>query len=232
MNRVIDTARWMRASGPRRLTGATEKRRPEAGVHLEAAKLPISFLVPRALVGLGFTLLLTGCPNMEKQSNYRAYEPSVHFADGTSARPTPAHTVARDQALAPAPFLTGRNNGQLVTQFPIPITSALIERGRERYTIYCAVCHGEDGYGHGIIVRRGFPVPPSYHEERLRQEPIGHFFEVITQGFGAMYAYADRVNPTDRWAIIAYIRALQRSQHSTLADVPADHRAALGATAP
>jgi mono/diheme cytochrome c family protein len=169
---------------------------------------------------------------MEKQSNYRAYEPSKHFTDGTSARPVPAHTVARDQALTPTPLLTGRNRGELVTEFPLPVTPALLARGRERFTIYCAVCHGDDGFGRGIIVRRGFPPPPSYHEERLRREPIGHFFEVITQGYGVMYAYADRVSPADRWAIIAYIRALQRSQHATLADVPAAHRTALTAIAP
>ncbi len=164
---------------------------------------------------------------MEKQSNYRPYDPSTHFANGSSARPLPAHTVARSADLGRPGFITGRVNGELVTQFPVPVTPALLERGRERFTIYCSVCHGADGYGKGIIVRRGFPSPPSYHEERLRQEPLGHFFEVITNGYGVMYSYADRVSPADRWAIIAYIRALQRSQHATLADVPAAQRAAL-----
>lgn len=175
----------------------------------------------------GFALLLTGCPNMEKQSNSRPYDPSIHFANGTSARPVPAHTVARDQTLDQPALMTGRVNGELVTQFPLPVTPELLARGRERFEIFCAVCHGADGYGRGIIVRRGFPSPPSYHDDRLRREPLGHFFEVITNGYGVMYSYADRVSPTDRWAIIAYIRALQRSQHATLADVPAGERARL-----
>jgi mono/diheme cytochrome c family protein len=187
--------------------------------------------------GIWFTLLtallaLTGCPNMEEQSSYRPYEPSIHFQDRTSARPVPRFTVARDAVLDQPVLFSGRAGGALATQFPLPVTRELLRRGQERFSIYCAVCHGADGHGSGIIVRRGFPPPPSFHDERLRREPLGHFFEVITHGYGVMYSYADRVTPRDRWAIIAYIRALQRSQHATLADVPAAERDALRAAPP
>jgi mono/diheme cytochrome c family protein len=172
----------------------------------------------------------SGCDNMKDQRNLRAFEGTTHFANGTSAQHAPAHTVSRD---APPPgdaVNTGFRAGQLVTKIPVPLTRALLERGRERFNAYCAPCHGDDGYGRGIVVRRGFPAPPSYHEQRLRDAPAGHFFDVITHGFGVMYSYSDRVAVPDRWAIVAYIRALQRSQHATLADVPADERQTLAAT--
>lgn len=111
---------------------------------------------------------------------------------------------------------------------PAPaVTLALLERGQERYRIYCAPCHSELGDGRGMIVQRGFPPPPSYDIERLREAPPQHFYDVITRGYGAMYSFAERVAPADRWAIAAYIRALQRSQHAALADVPAERRGAL-----
>jgi mono/diheme cytochrome c family protein len=104
---------------------------------------------------------------------------------------------------------------------------ALLERGQERFRIYCTPCHSELGDGHGMIVQRGFPPPPSYHIDRLREAPIQHFYDVITQGYGAMYPFADRVSPQDRWAIAAYIRALQKSQSVSIADLPAGERGAL-----
>ncbi|MBN9563367.1 MAG: cytochrome c [Alphaproteobacteria bacterium] len=107
---------------------------------------------------------------------------------------------------------------------PPPVTLALLERGQERFRIYCTPCHSELGDGHGMIVQRGFPPPPSYHIDRLRAAPVEHFYDVITHGYGAMYSYANRVQPADRWAIAAYIRALQLSQHASIADVPADQR--------
>ncbi len=115
----------------------------------------------------------------------------------------------------------------LITEFPIPITRAVLERGQERFNIYCSVCHGRTGEGNGMIVQRGFPPPPSYHIDRLRKAPVGHLFDVMTRGYGVMYSYASRVEPSDRWAIAAYIRALQLSRHATLDDVPADERAKL-----
>jgi mono/diheme cytochrome c family protein len=110
---------------------------------------------------------------------------------------------------------------------PLPITLATLERGRERFDIYCSPCHSKAGDGDGMVVRRGFPAPPSYHIDRLRNAPDAHFFSVITNGYGAMYSYADRTTVDDRWAIVAYIRALQLSQHATIDDVPAERRAAL-----
>jgi mono/diheme cytochrome c family protein len=115
-------------------------------------------------------------------------------------------------------FYTGFVGKDEATTFPQPVTRELIERGHERYDIYCSVCHGLTGDGLGMIVRRGFPPPPSFHQDRLRQAPPGHFYQVITNGFGVMYPYAARVEPADRWAIAAYIRALQLSQNATLAD--------------
>jgi mono/diheme cytochrome c family protein len=125
-------------------------------------------------------------------------------------------------------FLTGRRNGQWLASVPVPVSRAVLERGRERFIIHCAVCHGEDGYGRGIVVRRGFPAPPSFHTAALRALPSGQLYNVITQGYGAMYPAADRVAPADRWAIVLYIRALQLSQHAALADVaPADQASLL-----
>lgn len=158
--------------------------------------------------GLGLILAaLAGCErDMEDQPKFEPYEATRVFPDGQSARPPVAGTVARDEPI-PAELA------------PPPLTLALLERGRERFDIYCAPCHGRVGDGAGMIPRRGFPMPPSYHDEALRQAPDRFFYEVIGQGFGRMFAYADRVEPADRWAITAYIRALQLSQHATLEDI-------------
>lgn len=163
-----------------------------------------------------------GCrQEMHDQPRYTALQPSSFFGDGRSARPLPEGTVARGQLLEDTAFTTGRGpGGQFVREFPFPITLEVLERGRERYNVYCSVCHDQVGNGQGMIVRRGYRQPPSYHIERLRTAPAGHFFDVITNGFGAMPNYAVEVAPADRWAITAYIRALQRSQHATLDDVP------------
>jgi mono/diheme cytochrome c family protein len=136
-------------------------------------------------------------------------------------------TVARGQLRLDDHLYTGKVDGKLVATFPFPITHADLERGRDRYNIYCAPCHDSTGHGRGMIVLRGFPPPPSYHIPRLREAPVGHFFDVITNGLGNMYSYASRVSPEDRWRIIAYIRALQLSQSATLAEVPAAQRAEL-----
>ncbi|HVO33612.1 MAG TPA: cytochrome c, partial [Elusimicrobiota bacterium] len=125
---------------------------------------------------------------------------------------------------------TGKLGGKPSDIMPFPVTPELLARGRERFDIFCSVCHGRLGDGQGMIVKRGFPTPPSYHTERLRKEPIGYFFDVMTNGFGKMYSYGDRVPVRDRWAIAAYIRALQLSQNASLADVPEDQRAALEAS--
>jgi mono/diheme cytochrome c family protein len=166
---------------------------------------------------------------MADNSRYKPLESSEFFSDGGASRPLPPHSLARGYLRADEYYFTGRVNGQLVSAFPEPVTRATLERGRQRFDIYCAVCHGRTGDGQGMIVRRGFPPPPSLHIDRLRDIPVGHFYEVITNGFGVMYPYASRVEPADRWAIAAYIRALQFSQHATLADAEPEQRAKLEA---
>jgi mono/diheme cytochrome c family protein len=173
---------------------------------------------------------LAGCHrDMYVQPYKRPLTPSPAFADGASARPLVPNTVAREETAQLGPAETGLQNGQLVLNIPTPITPELLARGQERFGIYCAVCHGADGYGQGMIVERGFPQPPSFHTDRLRQAPAGHFFDVITRGYGVMYPYASRVAPEDRWAIVAYIRALQLSQHAPIAALPASLQAQLPA---
>jgi mono/diheme cytochrome c family protein len=158
---------------------------------------------------------------MIDQHKYETYEASPLFKDGKSARPPVAGTVARGQLhIDPAKF-TGKVDGKEVTDFPEPVTRRMIERGQDRFRIYCTPCHGGLGDGNGVVVRRGFPKPPSFHEARLRESPVGHFYAVITEGHGAMYSYASRIAPDDRWAIVAYVRALQLSQHATVDDLKA-----------
>ncbi|HVS50828.1 MAG TPA: cytochrome c [Opitutaceae bacterium] len=183
-----------------------------------------------ARIGLALAaLLFAGCGNMKKQDYLRAEEPSEHLPRGTSAQLPPAHTVPHAASPLEATLATGERDGQLVTEIPIRLTPELLARGRERFEIYCAMCHGPDGYGRGIVVQRGFPAPPSYHDPRLRNAPAGHFFRVITRGYGLMYSYADRLSVEDRWAVVAYIRALQLSQHAAGSDLAATDRARLSA---
>lgn len=174
------------------------------------------------LTALTLALLLTvGCrQDMNDQHKVTPYQKSTFFTDGRGDRPVVPGTVARGQLRTNDVFYAGRADGQLVTKNPLPVTAALLARGRERYDIFCAVCHDRVGTGQGTIVRRGFKQPQSFHSDRLREIPDGYFFDVITQGYGAMLSYADRVPPADRWAIAAYIRALQLSQHAVLDDVP------------
>ncbi len=168
--------------------------------------------------------------DMYNQPKYKPLAASEFFADGTSARPLPPHTVARGHLDEDTIFFTGKNeDGTLAAAFPMPITRDLLKHGQERFNIYCSVCHGYEGDGNGMIVQRGFPPPNSYHIDRLRQAPPGYFFNVITNGYGIMYSYASRVEPADRWAIAAYIRALQLSRNGRPDDVPADERAKLEA---
>ena len=177
---------------------------------------------------LTFLAMLSGCrQDMHVQPRYQPEDPSSFFADGRSERPPVEGTVARGQLRTDELLFTGKVNGVVADLFPFPIASADLSRGRERYNIYCSPCHDYTGGGNGMIVQRGFPSPPSFHLDRLRQAPAGHFFEVITNGLGMMYSYASRVSPEDRWRIAAYIRALQISQHSSATDVPESQRPAL-----
>jgi mono/diheme cytochrome c family protein len=153
---------------------------------------------------------LVACDNMANQPKRLPFELPYGSEAQWPVQP-PADTVARDDAPVTPP----------------PVTLALLQRGRQRFDIYCAPCHGRAGDGNGMIVQRGFPNPPSYFEQRLRDAPVQHFYDVIAHGYGAMFPYAARVAPADRWAVAAYIRALQASETASLADVPADEREAL-----
>lgn len=165
---------------------------------------------------------------MSVQPKYDPLEPSDFFADGMSARPRIPGTVARGEANLTGFYATGKINGQDGDGFPMPITMNVMNRGQERFNIYCSECHGRLGDGNGMIPSRGYRHPPSYHTDTLRTAKTGHFFDVITNGFGAMPSYADQVPVPDRWAIIAYIRALQMSEHATINDVPPNMRTNLG----
>lgn len=174
-------------------------------------------------------LLVPACRrDMFNQPSSQPLSRNDFFQDNHMAsRPLVLHTVARGHLDEDEAFYTGKIGTNLVTTLPIPVTQELLQRGRERFEIYCSVCHGRTGEGNGMIVQRGFPIPPSYHIERLRQAPVGHFFDVMTQGYGIMYSYAERVKPEDRWAIAAYIRALQLSHNMKLAELPPAERAQL-----
>jgi len=179
------------------------------------------------IAALPALLILSGCRrDMHVQPRYDPYEPTTFFADGRSERPPVAGTVARGQMITGPDqvMYTGKLNGADVSAFPFPVTREVLDRGRERFNIFCTPCHGFAGEGNGVIVQRGFQPPPSYHIERLRNAPPGHFFDVITNGFGAMYPYGYRVPPRDRWAIVAYIRALQLSRNATIGDLPDSER--------
>ncbi len=167
--------------------------------------------------------------DMYNQPKAKPLAENTFFKDGAAARPIPPHTVARGDTRENSAFSTGLTNGTLITQLPMPLTPQLLQRGRERYDIYCAVCHGLNGDGNGEIVRRGFPAPPTYHLDRLRNAPIGHFYDVITNGYGVMYPYAARVEPQDRWAIVVYIRALQLSHNAKPEDVLPNEKSKLEA---
>jgi mono/diheme cytochrome c family protein len=171
------------------------------------------------------TLAIAGCRlDMHIQPKYLPYEPTNFFADGRSERQPVEGTVARGHLRLDELFYTGKENGVEADEFPFPIKRADLERGQERYNIYCAPCHDYVGDSYGFIVRRGFPLPASYHIQRLREAPAGHFFGVITNGMGAMYSYADRIDPADRWRIVAYIRVLQTARSAHLSDVPDEER--------
>ena len=170
-------------------------------------------------------LLFAGCRrDMMNEPRAKTFSQSEFFKDGASARPLPANVVPRGEAQNNDTFHTGLTNGVYVTQLPMKVTPELLAHGRERFEAFCAECHGRVGDGQGMVVQRGFPLPPSYHLDRLRNAPIGHFIDVIVNGYGAMSSYAAHVGPEDRWAIAAYIRALQLSQHASPNDLQPDAR--------
>jgi len=169
-------------------------------------------------------LVSAGCrQDMHDAPRFDPLEASQLFEDGTSARPIPAGTVARGHLREDVHLYQGKDaSGQPAATFPMPVDRAMLERGRERYEIFCAPCHDSLGTGQGMIVRRGYKVPASYHEERLREIPVGYFYDVITNGFGVMPDYAAQVPVEDRWAIAAHIRVLQASRNQELEALPAE----------
>jgi mono/diheme cytochrome c family protein len=165
-------------------------------------------------------LALVSCDeSMDSQNRLKTYG----AADGIDAWPAAGEALPR----VAGTVAQGDLDREAAIAEPPAVSLALVQRGRERYGIYCAACHGLTGDGDGMVVQRGFPAPPSYHTDRLRQAPVQHFYDVMTNGYGAMYSFANRVQPADRWAIAAYIRALQRSQNATVAQVPDADRGAL-----
>lgn len=192
---------------------------------------------------IGLTLFAIGCRyDMQDQPRYKAHKQSDFFGDGKAMRDLPEGTVARGKLREDKDFYTGKKQNaggaaaapaaapattdgdgsgntlvasfpDAIEEFPVPITAELVNRGEERYRVFCIMCHGPVGNGDGMIVRRGYPKPPTYHDDRLRNAPVGHFFDVITNGWGKMNSYASMVPVADRWAIVAYIRTLQISQN-------------------
>lgn len=176
-----------------------------------------------ALFALAAILVLTACGrNMFEQPRADTYEASPYFADGASARPLIDGTVARDRGGVDPSFFTGQGPDGLLTEIPFEVDVEVLRRGQERYDIYCSVCHNYDGNGDGMIVQKGAVQPTSFHEQRLLDAPVGYYFNAMTNGFGRMYSYASRIPPEDRWAIAAYIKALQLSQNAFVEDIPED----------
>ena len=219
------------------------------------ARTPSRVALLAALAALALSGCEKAMQDMYNQPKYKPLAASPFWPDGRSARPDVAGTVAHSGGatagtssgelgrlplpVAQAPVypvddqgnvkanLTPASPQPLTATNPLPINRQTLDRGRERFDIYCSPCHSIAGDGDGMVPRRGFPHPPSYHTPRLRNAPDAHFYNVITQGYGIMYSYADRVSPNDRWAIVAYIRALQLSQDARIGDVPPEHRAEL-----
>jgi mono/diheme cytochrome c family protein len=167
--------------------------------------------------------------DMHNQPRYKPLAPSDFFGDGRSERPAVEDTVARGQLRIDELRYTGKLAGEDSPVFPFPISRSDVLRGRERFDVFCSPCHSRLGDGNGMVVRRGFPQAANYHTDKLRKAPVGHFFDVITNGRAAMPSYASRVDPDDRWRIIAYIRVLQLSQNARLEDAPPDKRRELEA---
>lgn len=186
---------------------------------------------------LAFVALAAGCRyDMQDQPRYKAYKQSDFFGDKRSSRDLPNGTIPRGQLRTDNALYTGKKENadpnapvqtvkdeagntlvaswpNAIDEFPVPVTKELVDRGEERYKVFCMVCHGPNGNGDGMIVRRGFSKPPTYNDDRLRNAPVGHFYDVITNGQGKMNSYASQIPVADRWAIVAYIRALQISQN-------------------
>ena len=179
----------------------------------------------RLLVASTVLLAVSGCrQDMHNQPKYVPYRSSEFFQDGLSERQQLVNTVARGELREDAYLYTGKVGTKEGDRFPFPITQAVMERGRERYDIYCSPCHSRVGDGNGMIVKRGYRQAANFHDQKYATQTVGHYYDVISHGSGAMPDYAAQIEPADRWAIVAYIRALQYAQNGTMADVPADQR--------
>jgi mono/diheme cytochrome c family protein len=173
-------------------------------------------------------LSATGCrQDMHDQPKFKPLAENPFFEDRRSARPRVPGTVARGHLAEDDALHTGKVEGRPIDRLPVPLTAALVQRGRERFEAFCAPCHGRTGLGDGLVTQRGFKKPDSFHIDRLRGMPTGYYFDVMTNGFGAMSDYAAQIPVGDRWAVVAYVRALQLSQNAGLDDVAADRRAEL-----
>jgi mono/diheme cytochrome c family protein len=184
-------------------------------------------MTARGVVAFAALLLVACRQDMHDQPKYKPLRSSEIFGDKRSARPLVEGTVARGTLREDAGYYAGKTKDGFVTELPVPLTAQLLERGQTQFQVFCAPCHGRTGRGDGMIVQRGFKQPSSYHVDRLRQMPIGYFYDVITIGFGAMPDYAAQIAPADRWAIAAYVRTLQFSQHAPASALSADERAEL-----
>jgi mono/diheme cytochrome c family protein len=186
--------------------------------------------LPPLASGILLMACLSGCvQKMAEQPSYRPLQATTFFDDGRSARPQVPGTIARGQLELDDHYYRGRVDGQLATTIPLPITPELLMRGQQRFNIYCSPCHDRAGTGNGMIVQRGYHQPPSYHIPRLREAPVGHLFDVATNGYRLMPDYSAQVSVADRWAIVAYIRALQFSQYAPLDTIPREQREQLEA---
>ena len=197
-------------------------------MRLSKLKSEMTIASRRPVALFGAVLLLIGTAGCElrqamyDQEKYEPLEASAFFADGMSFRSQVDGTVAQGQLRLDEHFYQGKIQGQLAETLPMAVDRQLLERGRERFNIFCSPCHDKTGSGNGMIVQRGLKQPPSYHQERLREVPVGHFFDVMTNGFGVMYSYASRIPVADRWAIVAYIKVLQLSQNLEFDQLPAE----------
>jgi mono/diheme cytochrome c family protein len=204
---------------------------PRSGQRLKARPRGRPHAKVCSTIGISVALLaLAGCRlDMQDQPKYKPLAASTFFIDGRSARPIPPGTVARDALNDTDVLHTGADDNGFAATIPLPVDQALLERGQERFDIYCSPCHGYLGDGDGMVARRGFKIPPSLHQERVRQAAPGYIFQVITDGYGAMGDYGDQIPPEDRWAIVAYIRALELARSATMADATAEGQAQLEA---
>lgn len=195
-------------------------------------------IIRRAGVGVAIFVLAIGCQgrpsekppihlerNMYDQNKFKPYATNPLFDDDAAMRTPPAGTVARGSMILDSAYMTGfLSDSTPVAKIPVPITMPLLQRGQERFNIYCSPCHGRVGNGKGIVVTRGYVPPPTYHSDLLRDVPDGHIFDVISHGIRNMPSYQHQIPVDDRWAIVAYVRALQRSENASIEDIPVEKR--------